>query len=149
MATPKGLTLFLLLLAAPVAAQERYPTDGRVDEPAKSFLALHYRADLEQGYCITRWSVIRDTVVVQEVIRTTGVLDQGPYHVVFLCPQSTVPLHTHPPQFPQPSAQDIVTALIQGGEPFAVIQWAPDRFAFWIHWARVQTMPGQPATGRS
>jgi len=132
-----------------LAAQVRYPTDGRVAEPAASFLAERYRADIEQGYCITRWHIERDSVVVDEVIRTTGTLDQGPYHISFLCPSGTVRLHTHDPRFPRPSATDVRESLIDGVEPFAVIQWGPDRFAFWIRWDRAGALPGTAPTGKS
>ena len=131
------LGLVLCLLASPLAAQVRYPDSGRVAEPALSQLNALYRVDLEQGYCVTRWHVEQDSVVVDSIIRSPSVRGADWNYIIFDCPIGMPTLHTHPSHWPLPSPTDVREGLIDLKLPFIAVQSGPDAFAFAITWGRI------------
>ena len=125
------IVLALFLLTSKLHAQTAY--SGAVIEPALGYLNARYTPEIEHGYCISKWRVTTDSVVeVQEVVPPAGVLDSSKYSVTFICPSGQPAIHTHPPEFPRVSAQDMITCCMAGNEPFTAVQWGIDKFSFFI-----------------
>jgi len=110
--------------------------DGDLMPAARAYLATRYSAEVEHGYCITKWHKATDATghvipVVDEVVDAENQHENSELGVQFDC--GTLPtLHTHPPRFPTPSGSDIAKGIVRGGLPFIVIQSGRDTFNFWV-----------------
>jgi len=110
--------------------------DGDLTPAARAFLASRYVAEVEHGYCITKWHKVTDAAghampVVDEVVEAENQRENSELGVQFDC--GTLPtLHTHPPRFPTPSGSDIAKGIVHDGLPFIVIQSGRDTFNFWV-----------------
>lgn len=122
--------------AALVAGGLHAPDDGDLAPATRAFLSSRYNADVERGYCITKWHKVTDASgrvmpVVDEVVDAENQSENSELGVQFDC--GTLPtLHTHPPRFPTPSGSDIAKGIVRGALPFIVIQSGPDTFNFWV-----------------
>jgi hypothetical protein len=122
--------------AALVAGGLHAIDDGDLTPATRAYLANRYDADVEHGYCITKWHKVTDATgrvmpVVDEVVDAENQRENSELGVQFDC--GTLPtLHTHPPRFPTPSGSDIAKGIVRGGLPFIVIQSGRDTFHFWV-----------------
>ena len=110
--------------------------DGDLAPAAREYLATRSTAEVEHGYCITKWHKATDATghvmpVVDEVVEAENQTNNSELGVQFDC--GTMPtLHTHPPRFPTPSGADIAKGIVRGGLPFIVVQSGRDTFTFWV-----------------
>jgi hypothetical protein len=112
------------------------PADGAVSPAVRGYLAVRYTADVERGYCITKWHKDVNAAgvaipVIDEVVDAPNQRSNSAQSVQFDCGRQPT-LHTHPPQYPQPSIADIAKGIVRGGLPFIAIQSGPDVFDFWV-----------------
>ena len=126
----------VVALVAVVSAGLLVFDDGDLTPAARAYLSTRYTADVEHGYCITKWHKTTDATgrvmpVVDEVVEAENQTNNSELGVQFDC--GTMPtLHTHPPRFPTPSGADIAKGIVRGGLPFIVVQSGPDTFNFWV-----------------
>ena len=110
--------------------------DGDVTAAARAYLAGRYTAEVEHGYCVTKWHKGRDAAgrvipVIDEVAEAADQHENSELGVQFDC--GALPtLHTHPPRFPTPSTADIAKGIVHDELPFIVIQSGRDSFNFWV-----------------